>query len=160
MVDITWQLELGWLSKMAHPLGWPLSGLDILAETIDQTAYLRFLHITWTSHSMTASLSWYSNRQKQLEAASLLKPGRTQLPFSYVLLGSFPDPRRGDKHPPFPHWEEYKRICGHFLITHFLCVSPNQGLWDSRPIQATAVLISSLQALTHFAQTRLNCISL
>lgn len=151
VVDITWQLDLSWMSKMAHSLAGHWVGLDSLAKIIDQIAYLQFLHITWTSHRMTTSSSWYSNRQKQLEAASLLKPGLTQLPFSYIILGSCPDSRRGDKIPLSLFGKSVKGFVAIFNHTFF--VSPNQGLWDSLPIPATAVLISSIQVLTHFADT-------
>lgn len=114
VVDIMWQLEVGWLSKMAHSLGWPLSGLD-------QMAYLWFLHITWTSHRMTASLSWSSNRQKQPEAASLWKPGPTQLPF-YVLWGSIQIQGKGTNIPLPLTGKSVKGFVAIFNHTFCMCV--------------------------------------
>ena len=95
VVEIRWHLELVWLSKMAYSLDCLLADADFsweLTQTTDQVVYTCFLHITWTSHSMTIIFQELVFQQSEPTTRSC-QTGTASLP--HILLGSFPGSRIG-----------------------------------------------------------------
>lgn len=165
---LTWILSCGWYHMAAGP------GLDVQGGTLTCWPLSGPWQFSWdhwpdclptvSPHHMDFSQndSFFELVFQQTETAgsrqSLKAWTDTASLLSYILLGSCPDSRSGDKIPLSLIGKSVKGFVAIFNHTFF--VSPYQGLWDSLPFPATAVLISSIQVLTHFAQTQLHCISL